>query len=77
MWFVRENYLFSNILVESWHLSTIKTEASASNQGWAENSTPGIYRWNLPVFPGVANKAQVANNGKYNFLQQNTAKYDF
>ena len=33
-------------------------------QGWAENSTPGIYRWNLPVFPGMANKAQVANTGK-------------
>ena len=37
-------------------------------QGLAENSTPGIYRWNLPVFPGMANKAQVANNGKYNFF---------
>ena len=34
-------------------------------QGWVENSTPGIYRWNLPVFPGMANKAQVANNGNY------------
>ena len=33
-------------------------------QGWAENSTPEIYRWNLPVFPGMANKAQVANTGK-------------
>ena len=29
-----------------------------------ENSTPGIYLWNLPVFPGMANKAQVANTGK-------------
>ena len=37
-------------------------------QGWAGNSTPGIYRWNLPVFSGMANKAQVANNGKYNFF---------
>ena len=25
---------------------------------------PRIYRWNLPVFPGMANKAQVANTGK-------------
>ena len=33
-------------------------------QGWAENSTPGIYQWNLLVFPGMANKAQVANTGK-------------
>ena len=37
---------------------------------------PGIYLWNLPVFPGMANKAQVAkilaNNGKYNFF---AAKY--
>ena len=39
-----------------------------SQQGWAENSTPSFYRWNLPVFPGMANKAQVANNGKYNFF---------
>ena len=37
------------------------------NQGSVENSTPGIYRWNLPVFPGMANKAQVANTGKYEF----------
>ena len=33
-------------------------------QGWAENSNPGIYQWNLLVFPGMANKAQVANTGK-------------
>ena len=25
---------------------------------------PSIYQWNLPVFPGMANKAQVANTGK-------------
>ena len=30
----------------------------------AENSNPGIYQWNLPVFPCMANKAQVANTGK-------------
>ena len=42
------------------------------HQGWAENSTPGIYRWNLPVFPSMANKAQVPNAGKYNFF---AAKY--
>ena len=35
---------------------------------WTENSNPGIYRWNLLVFFGLANKAQVANNGKYNFF---------
>ena len=28
---------------------------------------PGIYRWHLPVFPGIENKAQVGNTGKYNF----------
>ena len=51
---------------------------TVSMQGWAENFTPRIYRWNLPVFPGMANKAQMANNGKYNFfLSQNTGKYDF
>ena len=31
----------------------------------------GIYRWHLPVFHGMANKAQVGNAGKYNFF----AKY--
>ena len=41
-------------------------------QGWAENSMPIIYQRNLPVFPGMTNKAQVANNGKYNFF---AAKY--
>ena len=46
-------------------------------QGWAENFTPGIYRWNLPVIPGMANKAQVVNTGKYNFFPRNTGKYDF
>ena len=25
-------------------------------QGWAENSTHGIYQWNLPVFPGSSGK---------------------
>ena len=45
--------------------------------GWAENSTPGIYQWNLPFFPGMANKAKVANTGKYNFLPRNIGKYDF
>ena len=44
----------------------------SKSQGWVEDSTPGIYRWNLPVFPGTANKAQVANTGKYNFF---AAKY--
>ena len=44
------------------------------NQYWAANSTPGICRWHLPVFPGMANRVQVANNGKYFFLLR---KYDF
>ena len=34
------------------------------NQYWAANSSPWIYRWYLPVFPGMANRVQVANNGK-------------
>ena len=31
---------------------------------------PSNYRWNLPIFPGMANKAQEANTatGKYNFF---------
>ena len=29
-----------------------------------EKFHPGIYQWNLPVFTGMANKAQVANTGK-------------
>ena len=41
-------------------------------QDWAANSTPSIYQWHLPVFPGMANKAQVGNTGKYNFF---AAKY--
>ena len=67
------------------------SQVSIFYQGWAENSAPGIYRWNLLVFPGMANKAQVANNGKYNFfaakywqilanitfLPRNTGKYCF
>ena len=34
-------------------------------QGWAANSTPGIYQWHLPVFTGLENTPQVANTGKY------------
>ena len=34
-------------------------------QGWVANSTPGIYRWHLPVFTGLENTPQVANTGKY------------
>ena len=45
------------------HAQILK-ENRGLNQGWAENSTPG----NLPVFPCMANKAQVAKNGKYNFF---------
>ena len=52
-------------------------DSTTKKQGWAENSTPGIYRWNVPVFPGMANKTQVANNGKYNFLPRITGKYNF
>ena len=29
------------------------------------NSYPGIYQWHLPVFPGMENKTQVGNTGKY------------
>ena len=34
-------------------------------QGWAANSTPGIYHRHLPVFTGLENTPQVANTGKY------------
>ena len=43
----------------------------------AENSSPGIYLWNLPVCPGMANKAQVANNGKYFFCREILANMIF
>ena len=46
----------------------VRSLAQGCFQGWAEHSTPRIYRWNLPVFPGMANKAPVANTGKYNFF---------
>ena len=36
-----------------------------TDQGWAANSTPGIYQWHLPVFTGLENTPQVANTGKY------------
>ena len=55
-------------------MQAAKAFDEAAEQGWAENSTPGIYRWNLPVFSGMANKAQVAN---MTFLPRNTGKYDF
>ena len=38
---------------------------SNPGQGWAANSTPGIYHWHLPVFTGLENTPQVANTGKY------------
>ena len=41
-------------------------------QGWAANSIPGIYRWHSLVFLCLANKAQMANTGKFNFF---VAKY--
>ena len=31
-------------------------------QGWAVNTTPGIYHWNVPVFTGMENTPQ---SGKY------------
>ena len=46
------------------NMFVFKHIVSSILQGWAENSTPGIYRWNLPVFPGMANNAEVANTGK-------------
>ena len=33
-------------------------------QGWAVNSTPGIYQWYLPVFTGLENTPKVANTGQ-------------
>ena len=63
--------LQSNIVCND-QLNRARVSVFTFHQGWVENSTPGIYRWNLPVFPGMANKAQVVNNGKYNFF---AAKY--
>ena len=40
-----------------------------SEQGWAANSTPGIYQWHLPVFTGLENTPQVANTGKYRQIE--------
>ena len=46
-------------LLAGFHPATWSVQSTpADNQGWAENSIPVIYRWNLPVFPGMA---QVAN----------------
>ena len=42
---------------------------STHNQGWAANSTPGIYQWHLPVFTGLENTPQVANTGKYRQIE--------
>ena len=55
--------------------NVVTTNAPESRLG--RKFHPGIYQWNLPVFPGMANKAKVANTGKYNFLPQNIGKYDF
>ena len=38
-------------------------------QGWAANSTPGIYQWHWPVFTGLENTPQVANTGKYRQIE--------
>ena len=40
-----------------------------NKQGWAANSTPGIYQWHLPVFTGLENTPQVANTGKYREIE--------
>ena len=45
--------------------STFLHGFQSNSQGWAANSTPGIYRWHLPVFTGLENTPQVANTGKY------------
>ena len=42
---------------------------AAAMQGWAANSTPGIYQWHLPVITGLENTPQVANTGKYRQIE--------
>ena len=41
----------------------------SEDQGWAANSTPGIYQWHLPVFTGLENTPQVAYTGKYRQIE--------
>ena len=49
---------------------TTCSEKSCSYQGWAANSTPGVYRCHLSVFTGLENTPRVvrANTGKLNFF---------
>ena len=67
------------LIVISIHFSSanIKSNINDRHSRLGGKFHPSIYRWNLPVCPGMANKAQVANTGKYNFLPQNTGKYEF
>ena len=44
-------------------------------QGWAANSTSGVYGWHLLVFTGLENILQVANTGKYWQIDFFTLKY--
>ena len=39
-----------------------ETMITVTQQGWAVNTTPGIYHWYLPVFTGMENTPQ---SGKY------------
>ena len=51
------------------HGPLIKMATMSIYQGWAANSTPGIYQWHLPVFTGLENTPQVANTGKYRQIE--------
>ena len=49
-------------------ISSLRIDDSIK-QGWAANSTPGIYQWHLPVYTDLENTPQVANTGKYRQIE--------
>ena len=65
---------YKNKLVSD-NVQRTKTVTPPTIQGWAANSTPGIYQWHLPVFTGLENTPQVANTGKYWQIEFFAIKY--
>ena len=55
-------------LMSDYNRSSVATLVKADNyypQGWAINSTPGIYQWYLSVNTGLENTPKVADIGKH------------
>ena len=72
---LKPNYnIVETILKYCWNQTEIQLKPNWNTvesilQGWAANSTPGIYQWHLPVFTGLENTPQVANTGKYRQIE--------